>query len=59
MLRRRNSIAHGEETYITSDELDSLIDEGVGLMRAFKDLIQNKVYTRSFLYVGSSAQISC
>lgn len=49
LLKRRNSIAHGEETYIDNDELDILIAEGVGLMRAFKDALQNKVYTRSYL----------
>jgi hypothetical protein len=49
LLKRRNSIAHGEVTYIGNDEPDTLIAEGVGLMRAFKDALQNKVYTRSYL----------
>jgi hypothetical protein len=49
LLKRRNSIAHGEETYIESGELDTLIAEVVGLMRAFKDAVQNKVYTKSYL----------
>jgi hypothetical protein len=49
LLKRRNSIAHGEETYIESGELDTLIAEVVGLMRAFKDAVQNKVYAKSYL----------
>jgi len=49
LLKRRNSIAHGEEAYIESDEMNALVQEGVGLMRAFKDSLQNKVYTTSYL----------
>lgn len=49
LLKRRNSIAHGEETLIHNDELDHLIQEGVALMRTFKDVLQNKVYTKSYL----------
>jgi hypothetical protein len=49
LLKRRNSIAHGEETYIGSDELDTLIAECIGLMRAFKDGLRNKVYRKAYL----------
>lgn len=49
LLKRRNSVAHGEETHIYSDELDDLVEEGVGLMRAFKQALQNKVYAKSYL----------
>ena len=49
LLKRRNSIAHGEGIYVESSEMDDLIDEGVGLMRTFKDALQNKVYTGSYL----------
>ena len=49
LLKRRNSIAHGEITYIKSDEMDDLVNEGVGLMRAFKDSLQNKVYMAAYL----------
>jgi hypothetical protein len=49
LLKRRNSIAHGEDTYIGSNELDTLVEEGIGLMRAFKDALENKVYTKSYL----------
>jgi hypothetical protein len=37
--------ASPRSAYIDNDELDILIAEGVGLMRAFKDALQNKVYT--------------
>src|ERR1700730_12989375 len=52
LLKRRNAIAHGEETFVDSNELDTLIEEGVGLMRSFKDALQNKVYTKSYLAAG-------
>jgi RiboL-PSP-HEPN len=52
LLKRRNSIGHGEETCVDSNELDTLIAEGVGLMRSFKDALQNKVYTKSYLAAG-------
>ena len=52
LLKRRNSIAHGEETFVDSNELDTLIAEGVGPMRSFKDALQNKVYTKSYLAAG-------
>lgn len=49
LVKRRNSIAHGEETYVETGEMNTLIEEGIGLMRAFKDALQNKVYMRSYL----------
>lgn len=49
LLKRRNAIAHGEDTYIGKDEVDGLIAEGISLMRAFKDALQNKIYTKSYL----------
>jgi hypothetical protein len=49
LLRRRNSIAHGEEVFIEESEVDDLVATGIGLMRAFKDLLQNKVYTKAYL----------
>jgi RiboL-PSP-HEPN len=52
LLKRRNSIAHGEDTFVDSKELDTLIAEGVALMRSFKDALQNKVYTKSYLAAG-------
>ena len=53
LLKRRNAIAHGEELVVNSDDMDELIENGIGLMRAFKDLIQNKVYTKSYLLKSS------
>jgi hypothetical protein len=49
ILKRRNSIAHGEEHYVAENEMDNLIDKIVSLMRAFKNQLENKVYTKSYL----------
>jgi hypothetical protein len=48
LLKRRNSIAHGEATLIQSGDEDDLVAEGVGLMRTFKDALQNKVYLKTY-----------
>ena len=49
LLKRRNAIAHGEETYISYAELDDVISEGVALMRTFKDVLQNKIYSKTYM----------
>ena len=41
LLKRRNSIAHGEETFVGIEELDSLSDRIVALMRRFGDELAN------------------
>jgi hypothetical protein len=48
LLKRRNLIAHGEEIYVESHELDGIVTKGIALMRLFSDAIQNKVYTQSY-----------
>jgi len=52
LLKRRNAIAHGGETFIEVEEVDDLIAEGTSLMRVFKDSLQNKVYLKSYLVAG-------
>jgi hypothetical protein len=49
MLKRRNEIAHGAEVYVGADEIDDLTDRAIGLMRAFRNLLENKVYQRLYL----------
>ncbi len=51
VLKRRNSIAHGEEIYIGLDELDPVSEKALELMRKFRDALQNKVALREFLAV--------
>ncbi len=48
LLKRRNAIAHGEETLIGFEELDFVTAEAIGLMRAFGDALENQAYTRSY-----------
>lgn len=49
LLKRRNSIAHGDEAVVGFDEIDELVDRTVTLMRAFKNELENKVYAKTYL----------
>jgi hypothetical protein len=49
LVKRRNEIAHGDETYIGADEVDDLVSKVAGLMRLFRNALENKVYQRSYL----------
>jgi hypothetical protein len=48
LLKRRNSIAHGEESYVELDDLDELANQTVSLMRTFGDALENLVYSKSY-----------
>lgn len=48
LLKRRNAIAHGEETFVAIDDLDEVTSETVALMRAFGDALENHVYLKSY-----------
>ncbi len=43
LLRRRNSIAHGDESVVGFHEVDELIDGVIQLMRMFRNEVENKV----------------
>lgn len=43
LLRRRNGIAHGEDTFVGVEDLDELAGGTVELMRAFGDALENHV----------------
>lgn len=49
LLKRRNSIAHGDDSVVAVEEIDGLVDDVIALMRAFRNELKNKVYTRSYL----------
>lgn len=49
LVKRRNEIAHGEEVYVKDEEVDELIDDGIRLMRVFKNAIENKIYEKAYL----------
>jgi hypothetical protein len=48
LVRRRNEIAHGEETFVEIDDLDSLPNSTMGLMRAFGNAVENHVYLETY-----------
>jgi hypothetical protein len=48
LLKRRNAVAHGEETFIDVDDLDEVCDRTIGLMRSFSDALENVVYLRTY-----------
>ncbi len=48
LLKRRNAIAHGEDTMVAIDDLDTIAQETIGLMRAFGDALENHVVLQSY-----------
>ncbi|WP_114389833.1 MAE_28990/MAE_18760 family HEPN-like nuclease [Notoacmeibacter marinus] len=48
LLKRRNAIAHGEETLIAIDDLDEVASGTVSLMRAFGDELENHVVLQTY-----------
>ena len=43
LLKRRNAVAHGEDTLIAIAEMDEIADGTIGLMRKFGDALENHV----------------
>ena len=48
LLKRRNAIAHGEDTFIDVSELDDVTDGTIGLMRRFSNELQTSAYLGSY-----------
>lgn len=48
LLKRRNAIAHGEETLIALGDLDDVANGTVSLMRAFGDALENHVVLQTY-----------
>lgn len=48
LLKRRNGIAHGEDTLVAVEDLDELTNTTIALMRAFGDALENRVALRSY-----------
>lgn len=48
LLKRRNAIAHGQQEYIQTDEIDDFVANVLALMGVFRTLLENKVYTKSY-----------
>lgn len=52
LLARRNHIAHGEECFIEYTEIDELETKTLGLMRQFRNELENKLYTGGYKKAG-------
>jgi HEPN superfamily RiboL-PSP-like protein len=48
VLKRRNAIAHGQQEYIQTDEIDGLVANILALMSSFRNLLENKIYTKAY-----------
>jgi len=48
LLKRRNAIAHGEDTFVAMGDLDGLTNETVAIVRAFGDALENHVYLKDY-----------
>lgn len=48
LLKRRNAIAHGEDTLVALQDLDQIVNDTIGLMRAFGDALENHVVLRTY-----------
>jgi hypothetical protein len=48
LLKRRNAIAHGDDTLVAIDDLDELTNETVAMTRAFGDALENHVYMKGY-----------
>lgn len=49
LLRRRNSIAHGQWEVVEENEVDDLVANTLGIMEHFRTLLENKIYTKNFM----------
>lgn len=48
LLKRRNAIAHGQQEYIQTDEIDEFVGNLLAIMGFFRNLLENKVYTKAY-----------
>lgn len=48
LLKRRNSIAHGEDTLVGIEDLLKLVDESIELMRTFGDDLENRAVLKTY-----------
>ncbi|MGY3585798.1 hypothetical protein ACVIGB_005145 [Bradyrhizobium sp. USDA 4341] len=48
LLKRRNEIAHGEDTLVSINDLDELTTKTIALMRSFGDLLENRIYLKEY-----------
>jgi hypothetical protein len=49
LVKRRNEVAHGDVPYVGEGEVDDLVSKVAGLMRLFRNALENKVYQGAYL----------
>jgi hypothetical protein len=49
ILKRRNSIAHGQWETVDESDADDLVSNALALMSHFRTLLENKVYEKTYL----------
>jgi hypothetical protein len=48
LLKRRNAIAHGEDTLVALADLEVIAEDSIGLMRVFGDALENRVVLQTY-----------
>lgn len=48
LLKRRNAIAHGEDTMIALDDLDDIAENTIGIMRSFGNELENRIVLQTY-----------
>lgn len=48
LLKRRNAIAHGEDTLVALDNLDEIANDTIALMQSFGDVLENHVVLQTY-----------
>jgi hypothetical protein len=48
LLKRRNSIAHGENSFVDVDDLEELTNDTIAIMRSFGDALENQVCLKKY-----------
>lgn len=49
LLKRRNSIAHGEDTFVAREDIDDISQKTITLMRLFGEALDNNVQMKLYL----------
>lgn len=52
LLKRRNAIAHGEDTFVGIEDLTSLVNTTIELMRTFGDALENQATLKTYKAVA-------
>jgi hypothetical protein len=56
LLKRRNEIAHGENTFVAVEDLNDIADRTISLMRSFGDAVENQIATKGYRVAAQPVQ---